>query len=197
MDDVAERRRHILETAAKLICARGYEATSMQDIAEACGLTKAGLYHHVESKERLLLAIQDYGMDVFEEQVLRHVREIPDPVERLRVCMLRNIRLVTRGWSKEVTIILHEHATLRGPARKHIDARKKRYVRFLESTIAEAVERGQARPVQPTIAAFAFLGMVLWIYKWFRSDGPLSDEAIAAGMVDLFLEGILPRTSTP
>src|SRR5687768_13363311 len=107
----AARRTEILETAAKLICERGYDATSIQDIAQACNLTKAGLYHHIRSKEHLLLEIMHYGMDRFEEQVLSHVIAIKDPVERLKTCMERNILLVTRGWSKEVTIILHEHAT--------------------------------------------------------------------------------------
>ena len=185
-----ERYRGILETAARLICERGYEGTSMQDIAAACRMTKAGLYHHVQSKEQLLLAIMTYGMDVFEERVLSKVLDIPDPVERLRRCMRLNIDLVTRGWSKEVTIILHEHATLHGEAREYIDGRKKRYVRFLEDSFAEAVKLGRIRPVQPTVAAFAFLGMVLWIYKWFQPDGRLTDEQVADGMIDLLFTGL-------
>ena len=185
-----ERYRGILETAARLICERGYDATSMQDIAAACRLTKAGLYHHVQSKEQLLLAIMTYGMDVFEERVLSKVLDVVDPVERLRRCMRLNIDLVTRGWSKEVTIILHEHATLHGEAREYIDGRKKRYVRFLEDSFADAVKQGRIRPVQPTVAAFAFLGMVLWIYKWFQPDGRLSDEQVADGMIDLLFTGL-------
>ncbi|HET9449297.1 MAG TPA: TetR/AcrR family transcriptional regulator [Aggregicoccus sp.] len=192
-----ERYRGILETAARLICERGYEGTSMQDIAAACRMTKAGLYHHVQSKEQLLLAIMTYGMDVFEERVLAHVRDLQDPVERLRRCMRLNIDLVTRGWSKEVTIILHEHATLHGEAREYIDGRKKRYVRFLEESFAEAVKLGRIRPVQPTVAAFAFLGMVLWIYKWFQPDGRLSDEQVADGMIDLLFTGLERPGSAP
>jgi TetR/AcrR family transcriptional regulator, cholesterol catabolism regulator len=84
---------------------------------------------------------------VFEERVLSHVLAIPDPVERLRRCMRLNIDLVTRGWSKEVTIILHEHATLHGESREYIDGRKKRYVRFLEESFGEAVKLGRIRPV--------------------------------------------------
>jgi AcrR family transcriptional regulator len=192
-----ERYRAILETAARLICDRGYDATSMQDIAAACRLTKAGLYHHVQSKEQLLLAIMTYGMDVFEERVLSKVQDVVDPVERLRRCMRLNIDLVTRGWSKEVTIILHEHATLHGEARDYIDGRKKRYVRFLEDSFAEAVKQGRIRPVQPTVAAFAFLGMVLWIYKWFQPDGRLSDEQVADGMIDLLFTGLERPGSAP
>ena len=188
--DAPHRRGAILETAARLICAKGYEATSIQDIADAAGLTKAGLYHHIRSKEHLLLDIQNYGMDVFEERVLERVHAIRDPLERLKACMERNINLVTEGWSKEVTIILHEHATLTGEARAQINARKKRYVRFLETAFAEAVRRGRIRPVNPKVATFAFLGQVLWIYKWFRPDGAIPAPEIAREMINLFFGGL-------
>jgi AcrR family transcriptional regulator len=186
----ADRRATILETAARLICEKGYEGTSIQDIADASGLTKAGLYHHIRSKEHLLLEIQNYGMDVFEEQVLHAVMPIKDPLARLKECMSRNIHLVTQGWSKEVTIILHEHATLTGEARAHINARKKRYVRFLEESFADAVRSGEIRPINPKVATFAFLGQVLWIYKWFRADGSVGAQALAREMVDLFFTGL-------
>ena len=96
--EYSERYRTILETAARVICERGYEGAGVQDIADACGLTKAGLYHHIRSKEHLLFEIMNYGMDVFEEEVLVYVSHVEDPLERLRQCMARNIRLVTRGW---------------------------------------------------------------------------------------------------
>jgi AcrR family transcriptional regulator len=189
--DPKHRRRAILETAARVICERGYEGASIQDIADACGLTKAGLYHHIRSKEHLLLEIMNYGMDVFEEQVLHPVLGVADPLERLKSCMEKNIRLVTRGWSKEVTIILHEHATLTGEARAQINARKKRYVRFLEGSFAEAARAGQIRNVQPKVATFAFLGAVLWIYKWYKPDGAVNEDELVREMQGLFFGGLL------
>jgi AcrR family transcriptional regulator len=185
-----ERHRAVLETAARLICAKGYEAASVQDIADACGLTKAGLYYYIRSKEDLLLEIQNYGMDIFEERVLLPVLSISDPVERLKACMERNIFLVTEGWSKEVTIILHEHDTLTGDARRHINARKKRYVHFLESSFEEAMREGRLRRVEPRVAAFSFLGQVLWIYKWYRPDGRIPAERLSREMQDLFFGGL-------
>jgi len=195
--DPKQRRRAILETAARVICERGYEGASIQDIADACSLTKAGLYHHIRSKEHLLLEIMNYGMDVFEEQVLHQVLSIADPLERLKTCMAKNILLVTRGWSKEITIILHEHATLTGEARAQINARKKRYVKFLETSFAEAVRDGQIRPVNPTVAAFAFLGMVLWIYKWFRPDGAIDAQTISREMQDLLFSPLQAGPAPP
>lgn len=187
-----DRHRRVLETAARVICERGYEGASIQDIADACGLTKAGVFHHIRSKEHLLLEIMNYGMDLFEEQVLREVMPIADPVERLKACMRRNILMVTRGWSQEITVILHEHATLTGAARAQINARKKRYLRFLESSFAEALRMRRIRRVNPKVAAFAFLGMVLWIYKWFRPGGSLSEEQLVRQMQSLFFGGLEP-----
>ena len=194
MSQPNERRyREILEHAARLIFQHGYEATSMQEIAESCGLTKAGLYHHIKTKEALLLAIMHYGMDLFEENVVNKVSHIADPLARLRECMARNIALVTHDSSKEVTIILHEHQTLTGTSQREINTRKKRYVQFLESAFRDAVERGQLRPVDPTLAAFSFLGMVLWTYKWYRPDGRIEPQQLSDGMIELFFEGLMPR----
>ncbi|MGE5186028.1 MAG: TetR/AcrR family transcriptional regulator [Acidobacteriota bacterium] len=184
--------RRILERAARLIFEKGYEGTSMQDIADACGLTKAGLYHHVSTKEALLVAIMEYGMDLFEEVVLARVEHITDPLERLRKTMACNLDLVTQDSSKEVTIILHEHQTLTGEAHKTINARKKRYVRFLEHSFREAMDAGQIRKVDPTLASFSLLGTVLWTYKWYRPDGRLPPQQLADGMIDLFFLGLVP-----
>lgn len=193
----SEARASILERAAQLICEQGYDGTSMQQIALACGLTKPGLYHYVESKEDLLGGIMSHGMDVFEQQVLEPVQQIEDPLARLEECMRRNVLLCTRGWSRHTTVILHETQTLRNAAGRAINARKKKYVAFLETSIAEAIARGQIRKVDPTIAAFSFLGTVLWIYKWFRRDGRLTDDAIAAGMIDVFFNGLRVGRSAP
>ena len=189
--DPQARRREILETAARLICEKGYQGASLRDIAAACGLTKAGLYHHCRSKDDLLLEIMMYGMDLFEEQVLLKVMPIEAPIERLRECMRRNVLLVTEDRTKEVTIILHEHATLTGEARARINARKKRYVRFLETSFAEAIRDGHIRPVNPKVAAFSFLGQVLWIYKWFRADGAIPANELAAEMDKVFFDGLV------
>ena len=187
-----EKLRSILQEAARLIYLKGYEGTSMQDIADACSMTKAGLYHHIATKEALLLAIMHYGMDLFEERVLDPVKDISDPLVRLKTTMARNVELVTHDSTKEVTIILHEHSTLTGDSKKEINGRKKVYVQFLQRTFEEAMATGQIREVDATVAAFSFLGSVLWTYKWYRSDGELTPKQLADGISDLFFRGLAP-----
>jgi len=172
-----------------LIYRRGFEATSMQEIADTCGLTKAGIYHYVETKQALLVAIMHYGMDLFEEEILQKVIGIPDPVERLRETMARNVRLVES--SKEVAIILNEHQTLAPAEKRALNARKKQYVSFLEATFREAIERRQIRPVDPTVAAFSFLGVILWTPNWYRTGGRIPLPHLIDGMADLFFKGLL------
>lgn len=186
-----DRHRQILEIAARVICEKSYEGASIHDIAQACGLTKGGLYHHIRSKEHLLVEIMRYGMDMFEERVTHRTRVIDNPLERLRATMESNIRLVTDRRTKEITIILHEHNTLTGDGRAEINRRKKSYVRFLEDAFAEASERQLIRPVHTKVAAFSFLGTVLWTYKWFRSDGEISQDQLVAEMVDQFFGGLV------
>jgi TetR/AcrR family transcriptional regulator, cholesterol catabolism regulator len=193
--DRLTRQAQILETAARLFCEKGFDKASMGDVSAAMGLTKAGIYHHIRSKEELLYEIMSYGMDLFEDKVLRRVRTIRDPLERLRATFLGHVLLITRDRPKEVTVILHESNALKGRYRDRIDARKRRYVRFLEKTFKELGKEGRARRIDPSVAAFAMLGTINWIYQWYRPGGRLSDVQIADALADLFLGGLLKRRS--
>lgn len=195
--DRPARQAQILETAARIFCEKGFDKASMGDIADAVGLTKAGLYHHIGSKEELLFEIMSYGMDLFEQNVLNRVMAIADPLERLKATLRGHVLLVTRDRPKEVTVILHESNALKGRYRDKINARKKRYITLLEKTFRELVKSGAARRVDPTAAAFAMLGMVNWIYQWYEPGGKLDENALADGLSDVFLGGILARPAEP
>src|SRR6185312_5728353 len=104
MKGTSHSRRDILRTAARLFQERGYDATSMQDIASALNFSKAALYHHFESKEEILQQIMGYGMDIFEERVVEAVKAIPDPEQRLRACIALHIGLVLSGHDREITV---------------------------------------------------------------------------------------------
>ena len=193
--DRERRQAQIFETAARLFCERGFEGASMGDLSDALGLTKAGVYHHIGSKEELLYGIMAYGMEMFERRVLREVEAIADPLERLKATIRGHVLLVTRDRPKEITVILHESNALRGRYRDRINARKHRYIRFLEKTFRELVASGRARRIDPAVAAYTMLGMINWIYQWHRPGGRLSEEDLAERMTDLLLRGVLAGTT--
>ena len=185
-------KEKVLRAAIRVFSKKGYDGASMQDIAKAVGLTKAGLYHHVGSKDRLLYEIVNYGMDILDETVLQKVKDISDPKEKLRQTIIGHIDLIVRARDMEITVILHENRSLRGALRKKINARKKTYIQYLEDLIAKAQERAGAKPlIPPHIAAFAVLGMINWLYQWYRSEGPVKQPELTQAFVDFIFRGLL------
>ena len=190
--EARQKLREICRVAARVFYEKGYDGASMQDIAEAVGLTKAGLYHHVSSKDMLLFEIMNYGMDILEEAVLAKVKDIQDPREKLRQTILGHIDLVVRARDMEITVILHENRSLKGNLRTQINARKRAYIEYLEGLIARVQEQTGTPPkLSPHIAAFAVLGMINWLYQWYHLEGPVKEEEISSAYVDFFFRGLL------
>ena len=190
-NDSRLKLRGICRIAARVFFEKSYDGASMQDIAEAVGLTKAGLYHHVGSKDRLLFEIMNYGMDILDETVLQEVKEIADPREKLRRTIIGHIDLIVRARDREITVILHENRSLKGALRKKINVRKRQYIDYLEDLIRQVQQEAGHPAGSPRIAAFALLGMVNWLYQWFDPEGPIKQDDLAEGYVSFFLRGLV------
>ena len=192
-ETVVDSRQEILRTAARLFQQRGYDATSMNDVAAALKLSKGGLYHHFQSKDEILFEIMDHAMEITQQRVLNPVRGIVDPEERLRALIRLHIEVVLSPRDREITVMLHENHPLPPALRKRINSRKKDYVHFLESLMAEVQEKAlhhtKAR-VSPRAAAFALLGMINWIYQWYKPEGELQAQTLIPQFTDLIFGGI-------
>jgi len=191
-ETTADPRQEILRTSARLFQQQGYDGTSMNDVASALKLSKGGLYHHFQSKDEILFELMNHAMDITEQRVIGPVKAIPDPQDRLRMLIRRHIAVVLSERDREITVMLHENHPLPPSLRKRINARKKDYVHFVENLIAE-VQRGRA--TKPTItsraAAFALLGMINWIYQWYRPEGALQEEGLVQQYTEIFFQGAL------
>ena len=189
---LVDSRQEILRTAARLFQQRGYDATSMNDVAGALKLSKGGLYHHFQSKDEILFEIMNHAMEITEERVLGPVRGIADPEERLRALIRRHIEVVLSPQDREITVMLHENHPLQPALRKRINVRKKDYVHFVEGLVAEVQRARHAKgSITPRAAAFALLGMINWIYQWYKPEGALQANSLIPQFTDLFLGGIL------
>src|SRR5271163_1688077 len=142
-ETVVDPRQEILRIAARLFQQRGYDATSMNDVAAALKLSKGGLYHHFQSKDEILYEIMDHAMEITQQRVLDPVRGIADPEERLRALIRLHIEVVLSPRDREITVMLHENHPLPPALRKRINSRKKEYIHFVESLIAEVQKEAQ------------------------------------------------------
>jgi AcrR family transcriptional regulator len=186
----ADPRQEILRASARLFQQQGYDGTSMNDVAAALKLSKGGLYHHFQSKDEILFNLMDHAMDITEERVINPVKAVADPEERLRTLIRLHIGVVLSERDREITVMLHENHPLSPTLRKRINARKKDYVHFLENLVAEVQRSRQSKgAVTPRAAAFALLGMINWIYQWYRPQGTLQEETLAQQYTEIFFQG--------
>jgi AcrR family transcriptional regulator len=196
-ETLVDSRQEILRTAARLFQQRGYDATSMNDVAAALKLSKGGLYHHFQSKDEILFEIMDHAMQITQERVINAVSGIASPEVRLRALIRKHIEVVLSPRDREITVMLHENHPLPPALRKRINARKKDYIHFLEQLIADVQKEVQLKSrrgaprVSPRAAAFALLGMINWIYQWYKPEGALQVENLAPQFTDLIFGGIL------
>jgi AcrR family transcriptional regulator len=184
------RAAEVYRTAAEIILQKGYDATSVSDIAEALGITKAGLYHYIHGKTQLLFDIMQYGLNELDREVAQPARRIADAETRLRFMISMHARIVTRGHGA-VTILVDEARALTPAQNRKIVRRKREYFDFLRATLREMKSQRKLRDVNVTVAAFSLLGMINWLSRWYQADGPLNEQQIAEEIVDISVNGLI------
>jgi len=191
-----ERLAEIYRTAAQIILRKGYDATSVNDIANALGMTKAGLYHYINGKKELLFDIMNFGLDELDEEVAAPARLIQDREARLRFMISAHARLVTRGQGA-ITILVDEITALTPAQHRKITGRKRQYLDELRGLLEGLKTEGKLADVDATAATFSLLGMINWLSRWFRQDGALTAERAADEITNIALHGILRPDARP
>ena len=107
-----ERLAEVYRTAAQIILRKGYDATSINDIANALGMTKAGLYHYINGKKELLFDIMNFGLDELDEEVVTPACSIADASSRLRFIITSHARLVMGGQGAITILVDASHARM-------------------------------------------------------------------------------------
>ena len=183
----------IYRKAAAMISERGFDGTSMNQIAEALGFTKPALYYHVKGKKELLFSIMSFAMDRLDEAVVAPARAIADAEERLRLIIARHARLLTREESaaEAVSILMDETRGLNDELRARITRRKRAYFELLRGTLEELAAAGRLRPVDTTVGAFSLLGMVMWIVRWYQPTGPRTADDVVRDVTEIAVGGML------
>ena len=182
-------------TAARTFVERGYEATSVNDVAAAVGVTKAGLYHYISSKDALFFEIVSLGMDWLDEDVVKVVRQIRDVEARLSETVSRHAHLsaCNEPW---ITALLDEMHALPRADRRKIEDRKRAYFDLVRGMIRELQAAGRIRAIDPTVATYSILGMIIWIPRWFRPRRRLRAEQVATDVAAIALNALFSSHKT-
>lgn len=183
-------RDDILDAAAQVIRQKGFHGASMSDIAEAVKLQKASLYHHVSSKQEILLALLDRALEMLFEQI-DIIANQPIPAdEKLRQMVQVYLRLLADN-SDLSAVLLFEHRSLEPAQHKRHIPNRDRFEALWRDTLEDGVRDGLFTCSDTALATRALMGVLNWTLTWYRPSGPLSIEQIADQYTALMLNGLL------
>lgn len=177
----------------ELFLKHGFDATPMSLVAKQCGLTKAGVYHHFESKEHLLYFLHKRHIDCLMLPMIEEASGIADPETRLRSFLTKYALLLTHDPTPR--LLISETKRLSPEHTEEIRDAWRRGLHLVRNAITELKEQNRCnQALDATYSAFAAIGMCSWICNWFDHAHPESGPEVAATMVNVFLNGLLPRT---
>ncbi|MCH7342443.1 TetR/AcrR family transcriptional regulator [Pelomonas sp. CA6] len=181
-------REQILAQAARLFANQGYSGTSMNQVAEACEVSKPTLYHYVRDKQELLVQIcQNHLQHLVDlvEQV--KMRELP-PEEHLRALILQFVQSYGEA-QNEHRVLTEDLKFLDDEHRERLIGVERQVVsQFADAVAAVRPELRGAHLHKPL--TMLLFGMINWTFTWLRPDGALTYEAVAPMVADLFFGGV-------
>lgn len=188
-----ERKIDVIHrVAAKILCNLGYEKASIRDIAEATGMTKAGLYYYFDTKEELLFQILDSFMD----DLLKRTRDIhahiEDPAELIRAMIDLQIGKYCQD-KYRAKLIVHDENCLSGELHKRLKEKQREYFSYWKKALEKFCKENGICTDHVAVDAHFLMGACIWIQQWYNPEGEVKPEQLAQRIFTTFLCGLANR----
>ncbi|MGZ6316121.1 MAG: TetR family transcriptional regulator [Anaerolineales bacterium] len=185
-------REDILEAAAQVFRRKGFHGASMADIAASVNLQKASLYHHVASKQEILLELLERALTTLADEISKVSGQALPADQKLRQMVRVYLQLLAE-YPDLSSVLLFEHRSLDKKAHaRHVPHRD-----HFEALWRDVVNEGRRDKIfecqDSGIAVRALMGTMNWTLTWYRPDGGLSINKIADEYADLFLKGLMKK----
>lgn len=182
----------LLGVAASVFLERGYDATSMEDLAARLGVTKSAIYHHVASKTELLRLILDRALDELFAVTAETGATTGPAIGRLEHVVRGSVRVLAAELPF-VTVLLRVQGN--SPVEQAALARRRRFDRGVTDLVRAAAAAGDVRSdVDPAITSRLLFGTVNSLTAWYRPDRGIDADALADMVLAICFDGL--RTST-
>jgi len=178
------RQQQVVYQAAKAFAKRGYDQTTMQELAATMGLATGALYHYFAGKEELLTAICDQLMEPLLDQATELLAATRPAEDQLRALVRLWVAHVVEHRDHMLVFQQERHLIESGEPWRKVRASRKAFERLVADALSRCRVRGEQR-----LALLALLGMVNHTAQWYRARGALRPEEIADGYVTLLLAG--------
>ena len=186
------QRTLILARAAEVFARRGYTAASMNEVAAACAVSKATLYHYVRDKHALLAQIASEHVARLEALVREVKAQRLSPAAELDA-LIRRFTAAYADAQHEHRVLTEDVKFLHDDERAAVEAGQRRVVAAFAGAIARV--RPELAPLATPLAMLLF-GMINWTFTWMKAGGALTHETLAPIVAELFFGG-LPAVTAP
>ncbi|MCA3634070.1 MAG: TetR family transcriptional regulator [Methylobacterium sp.] len=186
-DQLETKRRAIIREAAKVFSRRGVHGTSLEDVAERLGVSKAALYRYVPSKQDLLYACHKEAMVIADDSLGAAEAEGQTGLEKIRRGMARYMRemIGTMG----VPVLILEENALAGAQAAEIMRLRDAFEHRMRRLVEEGIADGSIVKINPKLAVFTLLGAVHWVTKWYSPDGAWSADDVSEALIEVATRG--------
>ena len=182
-------REDILEAAAQVFRQKGYHGASMEDIARAVNLQKPSLYHHVSSKQEILLALLNRALELLLERISAIANQGIPADQKLQEMVRAYLQILADNTDMSA-VLLFEHRSLeRKQHARHVPHRD-RFEALWRDVLEEGVSTRLFVCDDPALATRAILGILNWTITWYHPDGALEIDEIADRYSKLLLNGL-------
>lgn len=187
--DPESPRGRLLDQAAQLFLQKGYERTTVRDIAGAVGIQSGSIFHHFSSKEDILRAVMTEALVYFTGQLRDAIDAVEGPRDKLLACIRSELQFTIGPETTAVmSLLVSEWRCLSGDAQRDILAYRARYEQLWEEVLHSAEQAGLvATDIFVTRRLLA--GAIHWTPQWFQLDGELSLEELAQETLRLVCSG--------
>lgn len=187
---VEDRPGQLLDIAMRLFAQRGYDGTSLRDIAEEAQITKAALYYHFPNKEALYQHIVLDAIQSLYDRVVVAVAAAETATEKIRTFMLTSAEIYAEAPAKWVAgSNAFWSVSGSGPRAEAVTVRDN-YEKLLRAAIAEGVKSGELRQVDTAVAGRLLLSTLNQLSRWHSPKGKLSASAVITQYLDIILHGL-------
>lgn len=184
----------LTDVALRVFAERGYDGASMDDVARAAGITKASIYHHINSKEALLERGLTRALDALNAILAEGMAQDGDAALRLRH-IVHQVAETTLRLRPELTVLFRARGASKSE-RRALDERR-RFDRHVTALVVEAQRDGRVRPdLDARLVVRLIFGMSNSVVEWYRGDAPLSAAAVVDAVEAIVFDGVSSFSGT-
>ena len=184
------RRQEVMDVAARIFHEKGYEATSIQEIAEEVGILKGSLYYYIDTKEDLLFGVIKEAYDAALNLIERLEQRDGDALELIEALVHGHAEVFAKNYVQS-SVFFREFRALSDERQETIREAGDVYIRFLVSEIRRGQRSGEIKSeINPRLAAIGIIGMMNSMAFWYRPDGPATATQIGREFSRLAIGGL-------